>query len=64
MTEKVILKKQRKRANDNLYRVRISGEAFESIEELSEKTNMSLSEITTKLLSFALQHVEVQEGQP
>lgn len=61
--EKIVLKKQRKRANDNLYRVRISGESYEAIEELAERTNMSLTEIATKLLLFALEHVEVQEEQ-
>lgn len=59
--EKIVLKKQRKRANDNLYRVRISGETYEAIEELAERTNMSLTEIATKLLAFALERVEVQE---
>lgn len=61
--EKIVLKKQRKRANDNLYRIRISGESYEAIEELAERTNMSLTEIATKLLLFALEHVEVQEEQ-
>lgn len=61
--EKIVLKKQRKRANDNLYRIRISGESYEAIEELAERTNMSLTEIATKMLLFALEHVEVQEEQ-
>lgn len=59
--DKVILKKQRRRASDNLYRVRISGEAFEAIESLSEKTNMSMTEIASKMLMFALAHTEVEE---
>ena len=59
--DKVILRKQRHRASDNLYRVRISGEAYEAIESLSEKTNMSMTEITSKLLMFALSHTEVEE---
>ena len=61
--EKIVLKKQRKRANDNLYRIRISGESYEAIEGLAERTNMSLTEIATKMLLFALEHVEVQEEQ-
>ncbi len=59
--DKVILRKQRHRASDNLYRVRISGETYEAIESLSEKTNMSMTEITSKLLMFALKHTEVEE---
>ena len=59
--DKVILRKQRHRASDNLYRVRISGETYEAIESLSEKTNMSMTEITSKLLMFVLQHTEVEE---
>lgn len=61
--DKIILKKQRKRASDNLYRIRISGETYEAIESLSEKTNMSITEIASKLLEFALQRTEVKEGQ-
>ena len=59
--DKVILRRQRKRASDNLYRVRISGECYEEIEELSERTNMSMTEIASKLLAFALLHTEVEE---
>lgn len=59
--DKVILRRQRKRANDNLYRIRISGAVYEDIEVLSERTNMSMSEIATKLLAFALQHTEVED---
>lgn len=61
--DKIILRKQRKRASDNLYRVRISGEAYEAIEDLSEKTNMSMTEITSKLLMFALKYTEVEGTQ-
>ena len=60
MESKIILKKQRKRANDNLYRIRISGEAYEEIESLAERTNMSLTEIATKLITFALKRVVVE----
>ena len=37
--DKLILKKQRKRPNDNMYRIRVSGEAYEIAEALAEQTN-------------------------
>ena len=60
METKIVLKKQRKHANDNMYRVRVSGEAFESLESLSERTNMSMSELASKLLLFAMDYVVVE----
>lgn len=59
--EKLILRKQRRRPNDNLYRVRISGEAYETVEKLAEVTNMSLNDVVSKMLMFAAAHIEIQE---
>jgi len=58
--DKIILRRQRKRANDNMYRIRVSGEAYEAVENLAERTNMSMTEVATKLLVFAMEHVEVE----
>lgn len=59
--DKLILKKQRKRTNDNQYRIRVSGEAYEAVEKIAEATNMSLNEVATKMLEYAVNHVEVQD---
>lgn len=60
MDDQIILKKQKYRTNDNYYRLRVSGEAYSAIEELSEKTNMSMTEIANKMLMFALSHTKVE----
>lgn len=59
--DKLILRKQKKRANDNFYRVRVSGEAYEVVEDLAEKTNQSMAEIVSKMLLFAAERCEVTE---
>lgn len=59
--EKIILKKQKYRNNDNMCRVRVSGTVYQQIEELAERTNMSCTDIATKLIDFALARVEVEE---
>lgn len=59
--DKLILRKQRRRANDNFYRIRVSGEAFESVEKLAEATNQSMTEICSKMLIFAVEHCEIKE---
>ena len=59
--EKLILKKQKKRAHDNLYRVRVNGEAYEVVEGLAEKTNQSMTEIVSKMLLYAAENCEVVE---
>ncbi len=59
--EKLILKKQKKRSSDNFYRIRVSGEAYEMVESLSEQTNQSMAELCSKMLLFAAEHCEVKE---
>ena len=59
--EKLILKKQKYRNTDNMCRVRVSGTVYQQIEELAERTNMSCTDVATKLISFALGKVEVEE---
>lgn len=61
--DKLILKKQRKRPNDNLYRIRVSGEAYEIAETLAEQTNQSMTEICSKMILFAYEHCEVKEAE-
>ena len=59
--EKLILKKQKKRASDNFYRIRVSGEAYETVESLAEQTNQTMTELCSKMLLFAAEHCEVKE---
>lgn len=59
--DKIIFKKQKYRNNDNMCRVRVSGSVYQKIEELAERTNMSCTEVATKLIDFALERSEVQE---
>lgn len=59
-TEKLVLRKQRRRPNDNLYRIRVSGEAYETVESLAEQTNMSMTDIASRMIMYALEHVEVE----
>ena len=57
----LIFKKQRYRNNDNQCRLRISGSAFEQVEKLAEQANMTITEVGTKLVEFALMHARVEE---
>lgn len=60
-SDKIILRKQKRRANDNTYRVRVSGLVYDNLEALSEQTNLSMTEIVSVLLDDALKRVEVEE---
>lgn len=57
--EKLILKKQRYRTNSQQYRIRVSGEVYEIVDKLSERTKMSLNEIASKMILFAFEHTQV-----
>lgn len=59
--EKLVLKKQKYRNNDNMCRVRVSGSVYQQMEDLAEKTNMSVTDVATRLLDFAIKHTEVEE---
>lgn len=58
--EKLILRKQQFRSNDNYYRVRVDGDVYEAIQDLSQRTNQSLTEIASKMLRFAMERTEVE----
>ena len=62
--EGLILRKQRRRTNDQLYRIRVSGETYEIVEKLSERTNMSMNEVASKMIMYAYEHTQVidEEG--
>lgn len=57
--EKLILKKQRYRTNSQQYRIRVSGEVYEIVDKLSERTKMSLNEIASKMIMYAYEHTKV-----
>lgn len=59
--EKLILHKHKYRQNDNRYRIRVSGEAYETVERLAEETNQSMNDVCSKMLMFAAEHCEVKE---
>ena len=61
--EKLILKKQRYRTNSQQYRIRVSGEVYEIVDKLSERTKMSLNEIASKMIMYAYEHTEVIDGE-
>lgn len=61
--EKLIIKKQIRRPNDNMYRVRVDGDTYDIIETLAEKTNRSMADICNKMIQFAYKYLEVQEDQ-
>lgn len=61
--EKLIIKKQIRRPNDNMYRVRVDGDTYDIIERLAEQTNRSMVDICNKMIQFAYKYLEVQEDQ-
>lgn len=59
--QKLIFKKQRYRNNDNQCRLRISGTAYEQVERLAEQANMTITEVGTKLVEYALKYAVVED---
>lgn len=59
--QKLIFKKQRYRNNDNQCRLRISGTAYEQVERLAEQANMTITEVGTKLVEYALKFAAVED---
>ena len=57
--ENLILRKQRRRTNDQLYRIRVSGETYEIVERLAEQTNMSMNEVASKMILYAYDHTKL-----
>lgn len=43
-------------------RIRTSQEAYVAVQKLSFETGLQLSEVVSKLILFAAEHVEIQEG--
>ena len=61
--EKLIIKKQTRRPNDSLYRIRVDGDTYDIVEKLAQQTNRSMVDICTKMIKFAFEHLEVQEDE-
>lgn len=59
--EKLVIKKQMRRPSDNMYRVRVDGDTYEIVEKLAEQTNRSMTDICSKMIQYAYEHIEVQE---
>ena len=56
----LVFKKQKFANNSNYYRIRVTGEAYEKIEEISKETNISLNEVATKMILFAAEYSKVE----
>ena len=59
--QKLVFRKQRYRNNDNQCRLRISGTAYEQVERLAEQANMTITEVGTKLVEYALKFAAVED---
>ena len=59
--QKLVFRKQRYRNNDNQCRLRISGTAYEQVERLAEQANMTITDVGTKLVEYALRFAVVEE---
>lgn len=64
MSEKLILKKRRARANGPMYyRVRVTAEAYDMVEKVAEEANMTLNEVASRMIMFAAERTDVTEDQ-
>lgn len=59
--EKLVLRRQRSRQNGNNYRIRVSSEIYGLIETISDKTNMTQTEVANRMIEFAGVHLEIKE---
>ena len=58
--EVLVFRKQRFRANSALYRIRVSGDVYEIVEDIANKTNMSMNEVASIMIRFAADHTEIR----
>lgn len=59
--ENLVFIKNEKTASSNSTHIRVSKSQYEKIKELSNITGLSIYEMTTKLLEFAIDKVEIIE---
>ena len=45
------------------YRVRVTAEAYDIVETIAEKANMTLNEVASRMIMFAAERTDVTEGQ-
>lgn len=57
----VFVKKERKLPNHQWPRVRVNRETYKAIDDIASEVSLNLSDVTTRLLDFALKHVEIRE---
>lgn len=57
----VFVKKERKLPNHQWPRVRINRETYKAIDDIANEASLNLSDVTTRLLDFALKHVEIHK---
>lgn len=56
----LIFRKQEKRSYDNAYRVRITTEAYDTVDMIAKATNMTQNEIATKMIMYAAKHYTIK----
>lgn len=61
MDEKITFKKRRSNYKNGGNAVGVSKEVYTRIKELADTTGLTMSEIATDLMSFALDHVELTD---
>lgn len=61
--EKLILKKQKRKTPYNArVNLRTDYETYTLISELSSKTNISMFELTKTIIAYAMENIEIVEG--
>ena len=57
--EVLVFRKQRFRTNSPLYRIRVGGDAYEIVEDVANRTNMTMNEVASMMIRFAYKHTQV-----
>ncbi len=58
--EILVFRKQRFKTNSSLYRIRVGGDAYEIVERIADKTNMTMNEVASMMIKFAAEHSEIR----
>lgn len=59
--DKLVIKKQKRRPNDNMYRVRVDGGAYDILEHLANETNRSMTDVCSQMIKFAFDRTVISE---
>ena len=63
MSNTLILVRQKRGAKGDSRVIRVSGDIYTAISELSDDTSISINALASKLIAFALDHVKVIDGE-